>query len=1327
MACKIPNINEFLNALKNREYVYELLKSDTRESIVERLRHTQENVVLDEPTHKYGVQDYLFETTATTQVAKKFKKEEKAYDPVITEMGTMVHRYIETRFTGEEFDAKNWNIPEAVRKELDKIAEEITNYANRRQRQIDPDKSPTILTEQKIVNPFQSRSSTADLVIVFSDKSALVYDFKTRILPDKDWKGGRISNTEAISKKYREYEMQLGILGHDLVQNYGVTEIIGGRVIPIPIRLDTAMDHETLKTSFKRSILAVETPFRENTLVKQALLLPEKVNIKGIDKFIKAQYARIRKLEEKSTEATRLEAEQLRDEVADVVLFHNFNTFVDNTQTLYREFLERMNEEEFIDDKPNPKYYDDQMLEELYLKVKAAQVMLTGMSEYVEKMEKSKMGAEKLEKIRGSLGAFMLSLGAMKLNLDSFVANRVVRKRLGDDVFEDEKLKMQRGDGVATGALLGLADQQNFYLRTLNEMKLDNERWVNTNMEQFIEDWAKVNNKVNRYIRENGRTAFINAVFDEKTKNLIKQINPKFFEDRKKAIERKDRAWLNKHYTPIITKEEYEQRKKNYEDKLRLSGLSEKEVSTRMARFVENNDLWGNSLKAWTNNRVVRIADSVYQNREYLTPEYAKLLGTPLEEFYTFYKKSMSRFLRMVDKKETGAAFVPWIRQSMTEAFLNGGMDTKKLRESFLNNIAARNDSSYLSHNDLEKLEAEVPVYFMQPRTDGEGNILPGENKSMDFMNSLLMFGQMAMTHTAAKKNVAIANMVTDSYLDSRVMETDVRGNLKKDGSQVSTRPLTDTEKEFARALRDYYWYGVEMRTKDATFSAFGQEISAIETARTMKRLWTTMTLSFGLKQALGGYVAARANAWIEGSKGIYYNSDQWTKATRLMVSPDTAEKYLALGLYMDIYTDDLVSRKLKQAGMEEKGYWQGQLSDFGRTFQDRRYADFFRRNLSERVGMGIWVYEAERRDNNLVATVAQNYGVDPDGNFFRFKKNMFEKNGTSLKEEYVKMGYKSIWEMFSYDGEEGPGFKNLSKEKNEEIYRSFRQAVKRIRSGISGETNSEDTAYVNLTLWGQLVMHYRSWMPGILREWFGKVRYDNRTLSVHQGRWRVTAKHLFQDGSKDTTAALWLGALQRLGNIIFEISTIPWAYRKLTTGDGKLIPDMERIETEYNLWKENNPDLGEVVSLEDYMEMRIGQLNAMIQELRVIMAMMMFMYGMSLLMGADDDDEDEAAIRFAYSIARKAYSELSFTINPTEYVRMTKNPIPLVSVPEIAVKSLGNTYDEMRDFLMGENSDYDRSGMFFYSRKFIPGYANVDRIMEWSKEGKEYMQNKVF
>ena len=1335
MACSIPNLPDFLNLLKNRKNAYVVTPNDTVEDIENRLKHTQETVKLDVPTHKYSVEDFVFDKSVTEIVGKKFNKEFSESAKAVSDLGTMGHAVLEGLLNGQDmsdYSENGWKFTPNQYAELERVVSGIKQKAERLQKTIDPNAKVKYLTEQRVINAIKDRVGTADLVVLFSNGTAMVYDFKFRSIGKSFWDAsGNLINTDPITARYQEYEMQLKLLAHDLKESYGVKEIVGGRVIPIAMNLNWFKDTDGSYKLANKKINSLVTPFTPDTILEQGLLLPEKTRNRAIDSFIHKSYQRINVLEKSKNPFERAEAERLRGEIYQIVEHHNFNILAKNISDRYNDLLERFDQPEFDESgKPNPLYYSQEDIDEFYSNIEAAEYMARESSEYMLRIkpDKTKAGFEERQKLylenEKRIGEILINIGQIKTKLKALNATRIQQ-----DLFEDEKVTndsgiiSERGVGFMTGTFFGLADQKQVEFRALDELRKKDDLAISNEIGNFIQDWAKMNDKLQKYINQVGRKAFIDSVFDEKSGNLITQINNTFFQDKKEAAKNKDVAWFRKYYEPRYTEEEYNKRLADATAKFNaMDNLSAEQKRAKIDWWIEQNNLFGAYTKAWTNSYKVKMKEITED--KYLTPEYLAIKNTPAGEFYRYYRDNMRVFLNMVGEYQKKSNMLPWIKQDMVEGVMNKGIANlpKAVKDSFLNAISVKNDRSVKEYDEYGELKNTVPIYFLNPQRNDKGEIIPGQDKSMDFMKSLLMFGQMAISHKYLKDSIAYANNIIRIYEDKNVLETDIYGNLKKQGTEFSIRKPNDMEKERLQAFRDYYWYGINMRTKDSAVEIAGHDISRNESLLAIKRWWTKNALALGVIQATGGWVAAKANGWVEGVKGQYYNSGSWYEAAKL--GWKEAEKTLALGLFMDIYSDDLLTRKLNNHMPDDDSRLARVKHYFESSFTDRVYTDKFRRYVNDRLLMGIWKAESENRDNNLVVTLSLNYGIDSLNNLVRFKRDDFEKDGVTLKQSKKDAGYQRIYDIFQYDKDSGkPMFKGLNAKESEKLYIKFRQAVKGVKSRISGETSREEAAYANMTLVGNMAMHFRNWMPGVLRERFGQLSYDNNTLAASQGRYIATLKHLAADKDSTTVAAFVGSVASRLGRVLFEVSMIPQAIRYTQGKEMRFKVNADIVRNQYEVWKGNNPDLADKITFEDYLEVREAQLNAMIMELRVLLS---FVALLSLLaMGTGGNDDDEYWRRKLYAVVRKGYSELAFTINPAEYNNMIKSPIPLQSIPVKMVKGLGNTFDEMRDYVFGENSPHDKTEFGHYFAPMLGmGYMNLGRILEFTDEDRTYLQN---
>jgi len=265
---------------------------------------------------------------------------------------------------------------------------------------------------------------------------------------------------------------------------------------------------------------------------------------------------------------------------------------------------------------------------------------------------------------------------------------------------------------------------------------------------------------------------------------------------------------------------------------------------------------------------------------------------------------------------------------------------------------------------------------------------------------------------------------------------------------------------------------------------------------------------------------------------------------------------------------------------------------------------------------------------------------------------------------------------------------------------------------------SNEEVAMYDLNLGLSIAMQFKTWMPGLVRERFGKLRYDEHIQAVRQGRYGS-----YFSGYKPTAEELQNGFV--LGYYVKEIlvpNMLKTAFDLATFG---LAPKMGmtrvneiRAKAHYNAWKADmeskNPAVAAEISFEEYLEAKQHQVTAFLVELRVILGALAFI----TLMGADDEHGDPRYMnnwttRTAYKMLRKGNSELTFMWNPSEFARLIANPIPLAKILTDAGKTITNTMDESRDLVFGENSPQDKSPMGYYTFQWAYGGTQIARLTE--------------
>jgi hypothetical protein len=284
-----------------------------------------------------------------------------------------------------------------------------------------------------------------------------------------------------------------------------------------------------------------------------------------------------------------------------------------------------------------------------------------------------------------------------------------------------------------------------------------------------------------------------------------------------------------------------------------------------------------------------------------------------------------------------------------------------------------------------------------------------------------------------------------------------------------------------------------------------------------------------------------------------------------------------------------------------------------------------------------------------------------------------------------------------------------------------FRAAVKTVSNGIKGEMTEEDVAYYQQFLLGKLLSQYRTWMPGMLKERFGSLKYNINTDSVHWGRWNSTLSDFHKDDAATIMQYLGKVALPRISKLILDFGTL--GYLASTEETNKKIGlgvirryDDAFLQRQYERITKSRPDLK--MSFEEFKELKYAQYRAMMTELRVIVGLaILAMAAMSI---SGDDDEDKALYteskfgRIGFKILAKLSQEMRFGIDPTESGYLFKNPVPMISMFLQAKRAIENFVDESRDGIFGENSKNDKTPIGYYSLRFVTGWNQMRHLIEW-------------
>jgi len=148
--------------------------------------------------------------------------------------------------------------------------------------------------EQVVIDPKRNIGGTIDLVAIFSDNTAAVIDFKTKILKstNRDAFGNILDFKKTVTETDLEkYKLQTGEYGRILRESYGVTSI--RNITMYPISLDVSFDPNTQQ--YSEIIKNVKFP-GQDPLLEKVFPFSNKTGFKELDEYITRIDERINRL-----------------------------------------------------------------------------------------------------------------------------------------------------------------------------------------------------------------------------------------------------------------------------------------------------------------------------------------------------------------------------------------------------------------------------------------------------------------------------------------------------------------------------------------------------------------------------------------------------------------------------------------------------------------------------------------------------------------------------------------------------------------------------------------------------------------------------------------------------------------------------------------------------------------------------------------------------------------------------------------------------------------------------------------------------------------------
>lgn len=1208
--------------------------------------------------------------------------EEYEKDPnnqVAAEVGTALHDFAMRMgeflvYGGTKPTPNSIVTPEAamqIEARMVSLIEEVREQQN----DIDPNGTPVFLFEHTIFDPAKDMGGSMDMVVIFSDGSASIYDhkFMTGIQTIGYGQNMRFSQDAQISElKIRGYDQQLATYKKILKQYYGVKNFRKTRILPGAVKLKEGYTGKSSPDKKYNDINWVREPkivlfsYGESKLTDEIPVAGETTGDQKIDKlltsFMTLRDNLINQRKQTQFGSAQYERFSVRiEQITNAIRGMQRDKSVTSLITDAWGLIKTIDTVLGIEDKNHKDYMSDTEVIDAYesieLYIHSMGVIQEMMKDY--KSKDPSLYAKQKEQLKTILEKAILVRSA----LTEVIADRVEISTGVDITAPAEELGWW---GRTMGSLFQMSQPvfrafSTIIKKSINATKrkvFDVAKEIEAAQKELIE-WGKVNGKTGISIYD--------PLYNKETGNLYGEFSKDFYTLRAKARQENNWKWFTDNYVQTAEdrarflqekKKRFDIIDKRYKDEVDADGNIVSQESKRESLkkyWLSQNDLslLPNGMPvypdAWVNEKYIYA--TVKDRAKWASEEYKYIQSVPaLKKFYDLHIRLNEEFREFLPER-IPRNFVANIRKDAIDVIASEGIGAiAGLGNSFIESFQVMEEDKDFGMTDpfTGNVTPAIPTMFTKPIFNSDGKV-DLTNKSQDLARNLLMFANMAYNYKHMSE-IEHMGLMMRHYIQSKdyqEMVTDAFGNVKYDSNtgNLKVKQGSPATVEAFNNWLNYYVYGQKSQGSDVQIEVQGKKYSGKKVLKGMMRYLSAKALSLNFISATANVAAASSAGYMEGVKNTHYNTEQYRRGFKKAVARDP--KVIAAFEFLQVPQEEFVYLKSNELS----------ASKVAKTFT------FDKLFILHRKGDDLI-------DFAITSAILEAKGFDEEG-------NLVDADGTKVK---------SIYESMKLEGDKWKNMYDLPQDQ----YITLRNYIRYVASTVKGNMSSENVAATKGQLLYQVAMQFRSWLPRLAEERFSKLRYNEDINAYELGRYRAFWNQF--------TGETFLPALKQFTKNLtaLKLSSI------------KANPAV--LEVMLAEYREKNPSLD--ITMEEFTKLVESQTRALAMELRIIFATILPLIIAGGLF-SDDDEEDPLFVKQLVKAINRTNSELTFFLSPKSTTEILSSPFPVMSVLTDLTRLVRNTGDEAIDDVFGEDTNRDKTPRFYYVGKMIPSVYGVLRTLD--------------
>jgi hypothetical protein len=1152
-----------------------------------------------------------------------------------------------------------------------------------------------VFPEFTIFDPKKDLAGTIDLLVIFSNGKASVYDYKGQYFKtsgDKvvgDFKSTKVRSGRAQTSEYKKI----------LQDNYGIDEFIEVRLVPFNFqynRVGNISKIEVGNTAADREYL---------TEVPTDL---EKTGIKFLDEQLEKMFRVRENLEKKLLttpydEKLNLQLERLNTSIKKLIVDKDTRYVYAEVNAIMKDFQQRMTRPDAFG--VNFEYLND--IEE-YLK------MYEDFFREAKKLEKDKAeDSEKKAQIDASYNAIYVKIHEILKDVNEKKEDLITSKH--------EELDFDRPTQEISqlGALFTRLSQfSRAQFKALYKLVVGKEQYVRTQVQEIFDELKERREVLNTWAKSRGLTLqqAMDMLVDLKKGNLKSKYSGAYSKEKTQAIKDKNYKWFEENTQIEKTFNAYKY--KNEEQAKKFQELKAKKLEQLSRQFPVGTEMYEKKKTEWeVKHDITMYKDAIFNQPYYLTlVEQERFMSElwlkmnkpenkPLLDAYNSLIKINSTAAEITGRNvEQG--FIAEIQQGIIESLGNWNVGLTAMKDNIKRSFIVQEQDIMMGSRDVNTGEIlpTIPLLYTNEITvnltsveleqlkkelekDGieEGseeyleqldNLIKTKErekgillKSRDLFTSALLFAETAYSYEYSKSIEEEVKALKHSLENVETELTSPSGKKLLDKLTGTIAKVVGAPKDEMEAFEKFtqlYIYGRSKQNKD--FVTEGG-VSANKSISQAMRYTSLKALGLSWIVGVGNGMGIVGNIIMAASEGKYYNMGHIRNSVKMVLGKKDKAHVNALLQFFSPYAHNLtyeMSRKLS-------------------TKKAKEY-------LNEELFYMFMKYPDKAVDIINALSILQNYGIDSEGRLRKVGKDV-----------------KSLMETLDTSGDNVKGL-------TETQFVAIRKLITSSSAKLKGNIFKDDANLIGTSTYTAMFMQFRNWMPGLIEQRFGKLRYDTDIGELEVGRFKVMYGEFTAKGVMPK-----LETFLKLGAEVISFG----GYKALSNNANKVI-----AERYFEKFLEQNPELKGKITLDEFIELRQQKLRGMAMELRLLLGLLSIL---QLIRAAIPDDEDdfvqEWITKNAYRMTNRGLMEIMFFFDPSTVKQIAGRPLPLLSSTTELWKFLGNTVDEVRDFpfekdykgiLLWKEDKDDKTPPLYYTSKMAPTRVVTDVVDFFGDHSKQ-------